>query len=289
MTLQIVEKLGTALERILIYGAPKVGKTRLATSLPWGPYWGEKAILVTADMPRAEGMSAEDAAASSLKPVLDANRERLLVVVPDGTPNWMEEAVAIARAKYDQPGVRTIIWDTLTETAKRILRFYSDTGVFSDKHAVQVGSRALKSWHTSPMEGDYGAAQNTIAFLQEHLWSQPLHLIVIFHEDFIEPESGSIEGLIGGPATVGKKAIRWIPAKYDTVLYMQRRMATTEKSEIIVNTVQRGIWVAGVRGTTEVPAQIVLRPDPTHVWRQLRGEPTAPLVEVPKGWNRAGA
>lgn len=270
--MKIVEQIGHALERILIYGAPKVGKTRLATSLPWGDYWGERAILVTADMPKSEDMSAEDAAASSLKPVLDANKDRLIVVVPDGNPNWMEEAVAIARGSYKQPGVKTLIWDTMTETSKRILRFYSDSGVFSSKHAVQVGNRAAQSWHTSPMEGDYGAAQNTIAFLQEHLWSQPLHLIVIFHEDFAEPESGSVEGLVGGPATVGKKAIRWLPAKYDTVLYMQRRMATTEKSEVVVNTVQRGIWVAGVRGTVDVPPQIILQPDPTHLWRTLRGE-----------------
>jgi len=267
--MQIVETPGAALERICLYGGPKVGKTRLATSLPWGPYWGERAILVTADMPKSTDMSAADAAASAIKPVLDANRDRFIMVVPDGSPNWLEEAVAIARTSYKQAGVKTLIWDTMTETSKRILRFYSDTGVFSDKHAVQVGTRQLGSWHTSPMEGDYGATQNTVAFLQEHLWGQPLHLIVIFHEDFVEPESGSIEGLVGGPATVGKKSIRWIPAKYDTVLHMQRRMATTEKSEVIVNTMQRGIWVAGVRGTRELPPQVALQNDPTHFWRLL--------------------
>jgi hypothetical protein len=131
------------------------------------------------------------------------------------------------------------------------------------------------------MEGDYGATQNTIAFLHEHLWTQPLHLIVVFHEDVADSDSGS-DGMVGGPQTVGKKAIRWVPAKYDTVLYMQRQQVSQDKSVIVVNTQQRGIWRAGVRnGNPEfkLPAQIPLSRNPVEFWKQLVSEPAERIVK----------
>jgi len=254
----VVENIGPGVERICIYGPPKVGKSTLATSLPWGEYWGEKAAYIAADDN-----------AETLKSVLKHNKDRLVVIKPDGGPSWMREAVSLARTDWKAQGCSTLIWDTMTATSGRILREYSDSGVFSEKHAVQVGDKKDGSWHTSPMEGDYGAAQNTIALLHEHLWTQPIHLIVLFQDDVAEPKSGAIEGLMGGPATVGKKAIRWIPAKYDTVLFMQRINMTPETQRVVVNTVQRGIWPAGVRNDDpelKLPAQIALDRDPKAFW-----------------------
>ena len=245
-------------ERICVYGGPKVGKTTLVTSLPWGSYWGEKAAYV-----------AYDDNSETLKSVLKHNKERLLVLKPDGDPTWMREAVGLARRDWRGEGCGTLIWDTMTATAQKILTEYANSGVFSEKHAVQVGDRKDGSWHTSPMEGDYGAAQNTLALLHEHLWLQPINLIVIFHDDVAEPKSGSVDGLMGGPATVGKKAIRWIPAKYDTVLRMERIQTNPESQRVVVNTTQRGIWPAGVRGddpNVKLPSQVTVDRDPKAFW-----------------------
>src|SRR3990172_3064131 len=98
-----------ALERVCLYSAPKVGKTRLATSLPWGDYWGEQA-----------GYIAADNNAETLKSVLLHHAERLVVIKPDGLglqpANWMEEAFQIALRDWhrEYPQMKTLIRDTMT-------------------------------------------------------------------------------------------------------------------------------------------------------------------------------
>ena len=257
----------SAYERICVYGAPKVGKSRLSTSLPWGDYWGEKALYIAADNN-----------AETLKSVLTHNQDRLVVVQPDGLglqpADWAEEAFQIAfrNWKKEHPDVGTLIWDTMTETMVKILRQYADTGVFSDKHNVQIGSHQTGSWRTSPMEGDYGAAQDTAGRLLEKLVSTPMHLIIVFHEDWMEPKAGDIGGLIGGPATVGRKAIRWVPGKFDTVIYLQRLMMQNNQSKVVANTIQHGIWPAGVRHGDidfKLAPQVPLDVDPVGFWREI--------------------
>lgn len=248
-------------ERICVYGGPKSGKSRLVTSLPYGEKWGERAVYV-----------AYDPGAEFLKSVLFENREKLLRVVPEGKPTWLEEAVEIATTDWASHGVKTLIWDTMSVTSHRLLRQYADSGIFSEKHAVQLGTRGKASWHTSPMEGDYGAVQNSIGFLLEHMWGQPLHLVVVFHDKWVEPKASSIEGLHGGPDVAGKKAVRWVPGRFDTVLRTELVRGVRDlPSHVIVHTQPSGIWVAGARGGTPLtglPAQTdVQAGKETDFWR----------------------
>lgn len=272
--MKIVEKPGQAWERICLYGPPKVGKTTLATALPWGSYWGERAIYVAYDAGVKNGASEDEissASASALKSVLEHNREHLVNVVPTGDPNWLEEAHAIATTDWRKsyPDARTLIVDPITEWTRRLLRYYADTGVFQSGHSFQFGKRDTGSWHTSPDKGEYGAVQNSLAFLTESLWKQPMHLIVVFHDDSV----GDSDGMIGGPQTVGKSAIKWVPAKYDSVLYMQRQQVSQDKAVVVVNTSQRGIWRAGVRTgkSSALPPQVPLARNPVEFWKQLVG------------------
>lgn len=253
--MRLIEKPEGSPERIAIYGPPKTGKTKLALALPWGTEkWGEAAAYVPYD-PNGEGLKGVD----------PSDAQRVRQIVPEGKPDWLEEAVAIALTDWRKqwPEVKTLIIDTMTVFSQRLLRQYADSGVFSDKHAVQVGNRQSKSWHTSPMEGDYGAAQNSVSFVLDHLWTQPLNLIVIFHDGWVEPKGGDPAALQGGPEVVGRKAIRWIPGRFDSVLRTER-VNNPQGAKYVVHTAQKGIWVAGVRSRKPLP----------------------PVIEVPIGQQR---
>jgi hypothetical protein len=237
--MRIVEKLESQPERVAIYGPSKTGKTQLATALPWGEKWGEEAVYVPYD-PSGE----------ALRSVLNPNRDRMRMVVPEGKPNWLEESVEIVTTNWRErwPKAKTIIIDTMTVFSFKLLRQYANSGVFSEKHAVQLGVKGTKSWHTSPMEGDYGAAQGSISYVLDLLMEtqKDMNVIVVFHDDFLEPKGGNPDGLIGGPGLVGKKAVKWIPGRFDAVFRMERTSGLSG-SKWVVHTAQKGIWTAGFR------------------------------------------
>lgn len=258
--MRIVDTLTETWERICIYGSPKTGKSRLATSLPWGGYFGEKAVYAAID-PNSEALR-------SVRPV---DRPHLTTVVLDGKPSYLEEAVQVATTDWVKQGMKTLIWDTMTHMGMLLLRQYADSGVFSDKHAVQLGRQGTKSWHTNPMLGDYGAAQNSIGFLIQHLFALPMHVIVIFHEKFVEPKEGSPEGIAGGPDVVGSKAVRWISGNFDSVFRTDVGLnPETKRVGFMVHSMTRGIWKAGFRTPRDKQSLMTPYPlstDPSEFWK----------------------
>lgn len=259
--------------RIALYGAAKRGKTRLATSLPWGPKWGERAIYV-----------AFDPGSEELGSVLPHNREHLIVVKPEveqmesGRLRYdpLDQAIKIATYdwKKDFPDVNTIIWDTATETSFQLLSAYSDSGVFSEKH-VAFGKPGTAAYHTAPMEGDYGAAQRSTAFILEHLDRQPMHKIVIFHDEWDEPKEGKGGATLGGPALAGKKGTKLIARRYDDLFRVDAMEKVVPPNRVVtkyyVHTQPQGIWVAGFRTPLlENPfPKYELPPDPIPFWNEL--------------------
>ena len=250
------------LERICIYGAAKTRKTQLATSIPRDEKWGEDVLYVSAD-------EHSEKLPSVLHP------ERIIVIDPkpepskDGKPvRWdpLTEYVGIASAtdwqkKY--PKAKTMIVDTVSMLSEHLLAAYTETG------AVQKGHKSLGvpntlTHHSQPDKGDFGAAQRSTDFILDYFFELPLHLILLFHQHWAEPKEGSLEALVGGPATVGEAQVRKLPARFDTVLHL----VAGSKGDVTINTEPTVLWPAGIRhrriGKRLGP--ILMADDPREFW-----------------------
>lgn len=242
-------------ERILIYADPKSGKTRLATSLP--DRFGE--IIYVAWDPGTE----------RLGPVLPRYRSRIHPIrsIPEPGKKYdpREDAFAISLNDYSKPYplAHTLVWDHMTATAEDCLQAIADSGQFSSSHVkISAGTSTLNL----PMEGDYGAVHGVVDRLTTFLFRQPLHLIILCHASTSEMKDGT--GTIGGPATVGKAAIRKYAGRFDTVIRLGRKMEG-DKNRFTAFTDHHGrIWTAGIRGHLEsnpMPS-VDLSPDPINFW-----------------------
>jgi hypothetical protein len=263
--------------QVALYGPPKSGKTRTATSLPWGSVWGERAIYC--------GWEGQDALLS----VLPHHRERLILVEPEpkviGGKSFfdpLEEAHTIATTDWSKqfPDCKTLIWDTMTETSYQLLKAYANTGQFSDKH-IAFGKPGTSTHHVIPMEGDFGAAQNSALFILDFLKRLPMNIVVLFHDEFVQPKKDAdprTGGLFGGPALAGKAGTRAVSQRFNNLFRQsigskggQAPGQTTIKPKFVVQTQPSGneIWLMGARlPLPENPiARVELEPDPVNFWR----------------------
>lgn len=276
--MKVYEKPETVqrLNFVALYGPPKSGKTRLACSLPWGSEWGTKAVYC-----------AWDSQSENLDSIPLHHRDHLIVVKPSPilhpqtkkpTYDPLTEAVAMATFNWKEkyPEVGTLIWDTMTETSRQLLHAYADTGVFSEKH-VTFGKPGDASFHAAPMEGDYGAAQRSTLFILDHLFKQPLNLIVLFHDNIVSPnkEKGESFNTYGGPAIAGKAGTQAVAGKFDNLFRVECE-PKFEGNVIVpkhyVYTVPKGAWLAGFRNplTGGNPlAKSLLQNDPSSFWSDL--------------------
>ena len=248
--------------RILIYSDPKSGKTRLATSLPSS--WGK--ILYV----------AEDDNSESLAPVLEKYRSNITVVKSrptyDGKYDPVAEAFAIAMGwKEILPDAGTMIWDTMSSSGDKFLKYIAEKGQFSQTQHITVGAMDGPGKQVIPMQGDYGGAQNVISNLTSFLMQQPLHLIVLCHAKYDEPQTG--ETVEGGPATVGNATVRTYSKPFDTVIHLGKRSfgggpGQDTKCVVVAHTERHGIWQASIRegkGRNPMP-KVELKPDPIDFW-----------------------
>lgn len=276
MALKIGSPTAERLERILIYGDPKTGKTRLATSLT--ERFGDFVYV------------AADPGANALSSVLEKYRERARCVslttngLPTVQDNPHRDAFLVAcndwigsppKEWQGKDKVRTIVWDTMTATASDILSYVATSGQFSDKAHIGLGQPGGVEHQKLPMQGDYMATHNIISRLVDFLFKQPLHLIVVCHATYDEPrEGGSVEG---GPATAGKAMVRSFPGRFDTVIHLTRRASTgqsigsgtdAKQSSVTAWTERHGIWSAGIRSGHAVNPmpKLDLNPDSNNFW-----------------------
>lgn len=249
-------------ERILIYGDPDTGKTRLATSLP--ATFGD--ILYYAADPGAE----------ALKSVLERNRSRIVRFRSKPIAGKPHDPVGDAYTfattadwgtKF--PKAKTLVWDTMSQTSIDILQRIADQGQFSDKH-IAIGSGTNK--FNLPQMGDYMGAQNSIERLTGFLFQQPMHVIVICHSMYDEPQGGG--STIGCPALVGSKTARRYAGKFHTAIHLEKKMTRPAQGDprtvVTAFTETHGIWTAKIRegkGRNPMP-KVELDVDPVTFWQQ---------------------
>lgn len=246
-------------ERILIYGSPKVGKTRFATALP--ARFGNAVYF------------AVDPGSERLDSVLLPYRERMHVVQSRPKPGEVydprRDAFIVAQEKWTEryPLAKTLIWDTLTITSQQILAHIADTGAFSASQHISMGQKGTKEYQTVPMQGDYGAAQNAVDRIISFLFQQPMHIIILAHEGYREAMEGGAKTLIGGPLTVGSKTIGSMAGRFPTAIRLIRQQSG-DKSKVVAYTETNSIWVAGIRShylTNPMP-KVDVDPDPISFW-----------------------
>ena len=237
--------------RFGLYGPPKIGKTRLVTSLPWGSEfgWGNKAAYVAWD-PGSDDWE--------MSPVLISDREHLIMAKPEPEEvrgklllDPYETAIELACMDWRKvdPEIETLIWDTMTSTSENMRDAVAQEGRYGN--SITFGKSGTKSHLVHAQQGDYGAAQMMTQHIIDFLFDQPLNIIVLFHQKATDPDD--IEQ-VGGPATVGKAGIVPMAKRFDNLLRIApERTRIGEGSppkyetRRVVYTEPHGVWLAGMR------------------------------------------
>lgn len=265
------QEIPEPLQRVAITGDPKSGKSPLATQLPLGtPYFGEALYI------------ASDSGSEGLRSTPAEMRKHLHVVKPLDKDPKTGQSIAMAEmwdilmrdwTKPDPrighpgwPNVKTLIWDTASETGEDVLYEIADKGQFSDSAHITIGDPGSSWAHNIPMQGDYGAAQDEIAKMLKLVLRSPLHVFVLFHLRIHETKGG--QALVGGPGTVGSATIRKTAKPFDAVLRTEKKLWTGEvakqkvtEQRVHIHSEASGIWVGGVRKSGKNPMPLVSIPN----------------------------
>lgn len=236
MALKQVTPEAVARELILIYGSPGSGKTRLATSLP--ERFGKIAYF------------AMDDGSEALSSVLSQYRDRITVFRPEwGDP--MVEAVELTHTDWKAKGFTTLIVDTFTAYTQKTLDHIVHKGLAQANHRG-MGNPGTPAYTALPDMADYGMTQavirNFIANLFNH--QRDLNILLICHQTLDRNEKDD-KASLGGPATVGRAMVEWLPSRFSSVIRMDRIARQVAKggkveteTKLIARMAQHGVWIA---------------------------------------------
>jgi len=280
MALNLHTAKGGAPHRAIIYGRPGFGKSRLALSLPDTAEWGD-ILYYAAD----EG--SEDLASVDPKYVHHPNGERRIHVLKpdsgdagDDSPilNFNEFAYRNWRKEKDEHGkypfakVKTLVIDTYTKIANDVIAWSANNQAVTAERHYTVGDPA-KGGQVIPNRGDYMAiaalSRGFLSALFEH--QREMNIIYVMHE-----EMNVIEGVgaQGGPAHPGRQMTEELPAKFPTVIRVDRRTepgkgGAPSRKVVVAITESSGQYLAKFRenGTVGNPMpEVVLDIDPVNFW-----------------------
>ncbi len=262
--LQPLSKEAVARRRdlVLCYADAGAGKSRLVTSLT--ERFGELIYF------------ACDEGSEGLDSVLEKYKHRIHVVKPTWENPFVDAAeIASRNWKKEYPNAKTIIVDTFSTLAWRLLLYCTQKGMFSDKH-VQIGVGTGLS-QSIPDRGDYrgtyGIIQNFV--VQVINQQKDFNIIFVCHQDQpdIDDDGNKIPG---GPTVVGKKMTTWVPGRFKTIIRLDREITNNIvagkveiKTKVIARTAAHGSFIARINENSEQgnPMPVVpLNIDPVNFW-----------------------
>lgn len=264
-------------ERIIIYGAPGIGKSRFALSLT--PRFGN--ILYYAADPSSRYLDSITEAKGNRVVVIDQEGDGDIEnfsefcghdwaaeegVEMDGLPRW-------CKGKF--PHIDTIVVDTYTWVMQQAIMQSANEGLAGTKPHFRVGSierggQAIPTWD------DYLGTEGLSRSLIRDMFNiqRNMNIIFVCHEDVKQ-----IEGMpaTGGPSHPGRKMLVDMPAAFSTVIRLIRDPILIPGEEasrirVVAITDHDGKFIAKRRTDDEVGAEsalgrVILDDDPTNFWR----------------------
>lgn len=230
--------------RVLLLGAPRVGKTVAAVGTSPGPVY-----VINSDQP------------DSTDPVKRVHPNCKYAQNLVHSTEKMENALVLARSLVKAGEVKTIVWDTMSNFAKKL---EEEMAARTNNDRGEPDGR--RYW---PMYTKY--LFNTIGRLSKI----DAHLIVCSHWIDVgttDQEREKInEGALAkvGPGLVpllGRTARASMGGEFQDVIFMTKRRVGEKKGERVFQTSMEGVWGVGCRSTdlAEVP------PDFTEFLKTIR-------------------
>lgn len=251
-------------ETIAISGPSGSGKTRLACAAMRAEpsMWGEKALYI-----------AIDPGSAKLRSVLREDLDHLHPVVLGDEPGKSYDPYEEVLSLVDSHDYPTTILDTATVLARDTLQALANSGKFSDKH-IEISKTKIGKMNV-PMMGDYGATQSCMFNVYRAFYGTGKNLIVLFHEQVVEPDADSSAPTIIGPATVGKASVAATAAWFDNLIRTEVRTkitGPTKETQYWVHTETKKPYLAKLRlptPTNPMP-EFKLDTDPANFWRKYK-------------------
>jgi hypothetical protein len=168
------------------------------------------------------------------------------------------------------------VLDTFSNLCWRLLTHCANKGMFSEKHVqIGVGTGLVQSLpDRGDYKGTYGIIQN---FVVQLINQQPdMNIIFVCHEE--QPDKDEDGNRIpGGPTIVGKKMTTWVPARFKTIIRLDREISNavvagkmTQQTKIIARTAAHGSFIARINENSDKgnPMPVVpLNIDPVNFWQ----------------------
>lgn len=268
-------------KRLIIYGAPKSVKTPLA--LAYGAY------LRSVNPDSKTLYIAADKGSETLPSLPNPEWRDWIKVWTMGSlldPNYdpYKDAIHVAMADWKSvdKNIDLLIWDTFPMTMEEVLQFCADSEFFSgkggDKHITFGDPRLPKSNAARmniPLPGDYNGVNGIAKRLVQCLCAQPMHVIIICHEQEIKDEKG-IKRI--GPSFVGSALTGKLPGWMTGLMYTEKRGEINQQGKIVpalyvCSDPGDDLHLAGIRhepikGDPRNPIGVVkVGPDLTAYWK----------------------
>lgn len=250
-------------ERILLYGAAGIGKTRAALSLT--ERFGKVAYY------------AADDGSEFLASIAPEKRDRVVVVKPSGdSPEKNFMGFCMQDWSKVDPAIGTLVVDTFSTLAHEVLQWSANNNVIDrEKHYIvgdiKNGGQAI------PNRGDYQAIESlSRGFLKNIFRLQAdKHIIFICHEEVKIMDNVRA---VGGPSHPGRSLVDFLPGQFSTVIRLVREPILVPgelvpRDVVVAITENDGKFVAKLRTSSEDEKnpnpmkRVVLNVNPINLWQ----------------------